>query len=160
MHPRTVATLERLREKDWFRNAGVQNTKAADVLTSWEEAIDSCSSPEWIGLCQDAVNEYCTRIRERSPLDYEKWNDTILSVRPSALALVREKTMTVVQENDLPKIFLNTVGWDILHVCMESEFADIFPPGFFASQAYWYTTGHFPCGWRGPFPKGGKLVVY
>ncbi len=37
--------------------------------------------------------------------------------------------------------------------------ADVYPPGFYASQAYWYASGHFPCGWRGKVPQG-KLIVY
>jgi len=61
--------------------------------------------------------------------------------------------------NKLPKSFEDTVQWDILHLAIESEYSDIFPPGFYASQAYWYLKGHFPCGWEGNFPKG-KLVVY
>jgi hypothetical protein len=35
----------------------------------------------------------------------------------------------------------------------------VYPPGFFASNAYWYIKGHFPCGWEGEFPKG-TLVIY
>jgi hypothetical protein len=65
----------------------------------------------------------------------------------------------VVAEHDLPKVFLDTVDWDILNLCMEAEYADVYPPGFYASQAYWYLKGHFPCGWQGAFPKG-KLVIY
>jgi hypothetical protein len=160
MHPRTVATLDSLREVDWFRNVGVQDTRTAVVLSSWQEAVRSCASPEWIGLCHDAVDQYCSRIGERSPGDLNRWNEIVLSVRPAVLSLVREKTRDVVEAHDLPGEFLNAVGWDILHLCMESEFADIYSPGFFASQAYWYMSGHFPCGWRGPFPEGGQLVVY
>jgi len=52
------------------------------------------------------------------------------------------------------------VQWEILGVCMEAEYADVYPPGFYASQAYWYVKGHFPCGWEGgEFPKG-KLIIY
>jgi len=160
MHPRTVATLDKLRAEDWFRNVGVRDTEVADVVSSWQEAVESCSSPTWVGLCHDAVNAYSDRIRERSPEEYERWNDVVLSVRPEAIALTREKTQRVIQDNNLPKDFLNAVAWDILHLCVEAEFADVYPPGFFASQSYWYANGHFPCGWRGPFPQGGRLVVY
>jgi hypothetical protein len=64
-----------------------------------------------------------------------------------------------VEAHGLPEIFEDTVRWDILHVCMEAEYADVSPPGFFASQAYWYVQVHFPCGWTGSFPDG-KLVLY
>jgi hypothetical protein len=160
MHPRTESTLERLRQEEWFRNVGVRDTAAADVLSSWQEAVESCGSLEWENLCQEAVNQYCARLIERSPRDYEKWNEVVLSVKPTTQALVREKTREIVADNSLPKVFIDTVDWDILHVCMEAEFADIYQPGFYASQAYWYTKGHFPCGWRGPLPQGGRLVIY
>jgi hypothetical protein len=160
MHARTAATLDKLRGETWFRNVGLQDTEAAEVLSSWDEAIRSCSSPEWIGLCHDAVDAYCARIQARSPSDYKNWNQIVLSIRPNVISLVREMTETVIQQNGLPRVFLDSVGWDILHACMESELADIFPPGFYASQAYWYMKGHFPCGWKGPFPEGGTLLIY
>jgi len=56
-------------------------------------------------------------------------------------------------------MFEHCVQWDILHVCMEAECADVFPAAYYASQAYWYVKGHFPCGWEGEFPKG-KLIIY
>jgi hypothetical protein len=71
----------------------------------------------------------------------------------------REKTRAVAETHALPKVFEDTVQWDVLHLCMEAEYADVYPPGFFASQAYWYVAGRFPCGWEGKFPAG-RLVVY
>jgi len=64
----------------------------------------------------------------------------------------------VVRENDLPKAFEDTVQWDIIHLCMEAEYADVYPPGFYASQGYWYAKGHFPCGWQGEFPLGTRII--
>ncbi len=160
MHPSTIATLEILEREDWFRNIGVHDTQAADVLSSWSEAIESCSSPEWEDLCLEAVNQYCQRIFERSPTEFRKWNQRVEEVKPHCQALVRRKTRDVIEKNLLPKVFIDTVDWDILHVLMESEYANVFPPGYYTSQAYWYVKGHFPCGWRGPFPNGGRLVIY
>lgn len=159
MHPRTVATLDKLRQAAWFSYVGVKDTEAAIVLSSWGEAIESCSSLEWENLCLEAVNQYCERLVERSRERFQRWNDLVVEMKPLVQSLVREKTKRVVEENELPKIFLDTIDWDILHVCMEAEYADVYPPGFFASQAYWYVKGHFPCGWVGEFPDG-KLVVY
>lgn len=59
MHPRTVATLDKLRQAAWFSYVGVKDTEAAIVLSSWGEAIESCSSLEWENLCLEAVNQYC-----------------------------------------------------------------------------------------------------
>lgn len=160
MHPRTEATLEKLRHVEWFCNVGVQDIETAEVLNSWEEAVAYCSSLEWQNLCQEAVNQYRARLLERSLNDYRKWNDAVVAVKPAVMALVSEKSSRVVAENHLPKVFLDTVNWDILHLCMEGEFADTYPPGFYASQSYWYAGGHFPCGWRGTFPDNGHRIVY
>jgi hypothetical protein len=159
MHPRTEATLRDLTQTKWFRSVGVRDSEAVEVLSSWQEAVEHCSSPEWEDLCLEAANQYRARIAERDPAQFERWNDVVAEIKPTTQALVFEKTKDVMAENNLPKIFQDTVDWDILHVCMEAEFADIFPPGFYASQAYWYVKGHFPCGWKGNFPKG-TLIVY
>jgi hypothetical protein len=73
--------------------------------------------------------------------------------------LVQRKTSGIIQQHHLSKAFEDAVQWDILHACIEAEYADVYPPGFFASQAYWYVKSHFPCGWEGEFPEG-KLIVY
>ncbi|QNN65238.1 hypothetical protein H9L12_00875 [Sphingomonas rhizophila] len=155
-----MATLEQLRNADWFANVGVQTSSAVATLPDWPSAIASCSSPEWENLCLEAANHYRERLLERSPQAFSTWNDVVNAVKPSAMALVHDKTRYVVAAHSLPSAFSDTVNWDILHLCMEAEFADVFPPGFYASQAYWYERGHFPCGWRGPFPEGGHLVIF
>ena len=160
MHPRTEATIEQLRHERWFRNVGIRDAGAAEVLSSWKEAVESCSSPEWEELCLEAANQYRGRLLGKSAIEFSKWNERVSAIRPITKALVREKTKDVITDHQLPKVFLNTVDWDILHLCMEAEYADVYPPGFFASQAYWYMKGHFPCGWQGgPFPQG-KLKIF
>lgn len=158
MHPRTLATFDQLYEKEWFRNIGAIET-SVEVLDSWDKAIESCGSLEWEGLCLEATNQYCERLVERSPEKFNQWNDTVSAIKPIVQALVEEKTELAMREFNLPKIVYDTVFWDILHLGMESEYADIFPPGFYASLAFWYDRGHFPCGWRGAFPDG-RLIVY
>jgi hypothetical protein len=160
MHPRTIATLEQLENADWFSAVGVNDTdEAAIVLSSWQEAIEHCSSIEWENVNLEGANSYRERLVERSPERFQKWNDIAREVRPVTDALVRRKIKLVVQQNNLPKVFENCVQWDIAHVCMEAEFADVYPPGYYGSQGYWYTVGHFPCGWKGNFPEG-ILIVY
>jgi hypothetical protein len=87
------------------------------------------------------------------------WNEIVVEVKTVSDPLVRQKTEKVVRENGLPPVFEASVRWDITGVCMEAEYADVFKPGWFAAQAYWYVNGHFPCGWEGDYPKG-KLVIY
>ncbi len=159
MHPRTVATLEKLDRVEWFSSVGVCDTQNAIVLSSWPEAVDHCSSLDWENLCLEAANQLRERILERSKERFNQWGEVAREVKPVAEALVQRKVAAVVREHQLPKVFVDTVNWDIVHLCMEAEYADVFPPAFYASQAYWYVKGHFPCGWQGEFPNG-KLIIY
>jgi hypothetical protein len=159
MHPRTVATLDKLDKAEWFNCVGVKDTSAAIVLSSWEKAIEHCSSLEWENLCLEAANQFRERLVERSKERYRLWNDIVNEIKKTTEPFVHRKIQPVVNKYNLPKVFADTVNWDILHVCMEAEYADVFPPAYYASQAYWYVKGHFPCGWEGNFPSG-KLIIF
>ena len=163
MHARTAATLETLETAEWFANVGtyvdLEQKSKFIVLSSWKEAIEHCGSIEWENLCLEAANQYRLRLSERSMERLNQWNDIVDQIKVVTLPLVRQKIEVVVRKHGLPKVFEDTVQWDILHVCMEAELADIYQPGFYASQAYWYLKGHFPCGWEGRFPEG-KLILY
>jgi tRNA/tmRNA/rRNA uracil-C5-methylase (TrmA/RlmC/RlmD family) len=159
MHPRTVATLNEIEKADWFSCVGKQDTSAAIVLSSWKEAIESCGSHDWQNLCLEAANQLRERILQRSRERFKRWNEIVDEVKPTTEALVRRKIEAVVRQHKLPLVFMHSVQWDVLHLCMEAEYADVFPPAYYASQAYWYVKGHFPCGWKGEFPKG-MLIIY
>jgi hypothetical protein len=118
-----------------------------------------CASTDWQALLVEAANRYSEAVAKRSPEAFANWNAIADELRPLVVELVREKTAEVTKRNDLPRLFEQTIQWDTLHLLMESEYADVYPPGFFASQAFWYTEGHFPCGWKGDFPEG-QLVVF
>jgi hypothetical protein len=66
MHPRTAATLNKLQRAKWFANVGVQDTDVAIVLSSWDQAMEHCSSIEWENLRLEAFNQYRMRLLERS----------------------------------------------------------------------------------------------
>jgi hypothetical protein len=159
MNEQTIATLAELREARWFSKIGIVDTKVADVLENWEQAMESCSSLTWQNLLLEAANQYRRRLLEKSVERYRLWSNVLEITKPHALSLVMEKLMEIPELKNLPKIFSHTVEWDMIHLLMESEFADVFPPGFFASQAYWYVKGHFPCGWKGNFPEG-RLIIF
>jgi hypothetical protein len=159
MNPRTEATLAKLDGIEWFYAVGNADTDAAIVLSSWDEAIDSCVSPQWEAMQLDASNRYRSRVLKVSVDRYRLWNNIAEELRPLTVDLVKRKTHGVISKFRLPKVFEDTVNWDILHLALEAEYADLVNPGFYAIQAYWYTKGHFPCGWRGSYPEG-KLVIY
>lgn len=159
MQAATRATLQRLESVVWFNAVGCHDASNAIILSSWNEAIVQCTSQEWVDLLLEATNKYTEQLSVRSQQAYNSWNSKIAELKPVVTDLVGNKTSNVVAENDLPSGFVDVVNWDILHLCMEAEFADIYPPGFFASQGYWYAAGHFPCGWKGNFPNG-TLMIY
>jgi len=159
MYERTRATLTELEKSDWFSAVGRRDTEAAIVMSSWKEAIDSCSSDEWQDLLLEAANQYREKLVSISRERFELWNSVVRELKAVTMPLVTSKIEHVQTVHQLPKVFADTVNWDILHACAEAEYADVYPPGFFASQAYWYVHGHFPCGWQGNFPEG-KLIIY
>jgi hypothetical protein len=159
MKDQTLSALKKLEDADWFSAVGNIDTEAAIVLHSWKEATESCSSTSWRDLLLEASNRYTEKLASRSKERWNQWNSVVREVKKITVPLVAAKTERVVGENRLPHTFQNVVNWDILHIVMESEYSDVFPPGFFASQAYWYVRGHFPCGWSGSFPEG-KLIIY
>ena len=163
MHPRPKAALEQLETANWFSQVGtmygVSQPEKIIMLSSWQEAVEQCSTIEWENLCLEAQNQYRMRLLEKNKDRYRQWNDVVEMLKPTTIPFVQRKIEATVKQHDLPKVFEVTVQWDILGVCMESEFADVYPPGFFASNAYWYMKGHFPCGWQGEFPKG-TLIIY
>lgn len=158
MHPRTFATLAELEVVSWFSQVGVKDTNAAKVLSSWQEAVASCESDSWSDLQLEAANQYRERLAERSLERFREWNAIVVEIKAVTEPFVRDKIAAVGRQNQLPKAFEDSVQWDVLHLCMEAEYADVYPPGFFAAQAYWYTKGHFPCGWEGDFPKGTRII--
>jgi hypothetical protein len=159
VHPRTKATLAQLDAATWFEHVGEPGSDNVIVLTSWQEALASCSGEDWRELLQEAVNQFAERLVELDRNRFNQWNALVDELKAASVPLVTQKIAGVVAAFELPKAFSMTVQWDILHACLEAEYADIFPPAFYASQAYWYVTGRFPCGWSGQFPEG-KLVIY
>jgi hypothetical protein len=160
MLPRTKATLDQLKAAAWFSRVG-EAVDGQDIVQvpSWSEAMRQCASTDWQALLVEAANRYSEAVARKSPEAFAHWNAIADELRPLVVELVREKTAEVIKRNGLPHSFEQTIQWDTLHLLMESEYADVYSPGFFASQAFWYMEGHFPCGWKGDFPEG-QLVVF
>ena len=67
MKPATIATLQELDAVEWFVKVGCRDTDVAEVLGSWDGAIEHCTSDEWKDLTLEAANQYRERLMERSP---------------------------------------------------------------------------------------------
>lgn len=155
----TNATFEQIASADWFSAVGGPADGNVVTVSSWAEAIEQCASLEWENICLDAANQLRTRIGAVAPERLQHWNAIVERMKAVSIPLVRTKLSRVVSENTLPKVFEDTVQWDMLHLLMEAEFSDVVAPSFYAAQAFWYLKGRFPCGWTGTFP-GGHLVIF
>ena len=162
----TEHLLNELEQLEWFHSVGVHaatkkkgDTSSPAIVSSWKEAMTSCSSVNYENVCYAAANNCRGQLLKRSEERYSEWNLIVDKVKPHIEDLVVRKTKKVIIEHQLPDIFINIVKWDILHFAMETEYSDILLPGFYTNQVGWYCKGHFPCGWRGKFPKG-TLIIY
>ncbi|MFM0084730.1 hypothetical protein P0D72_38575, partial [Paraburkholderia sediminicola] len=117
-----------------------------------------CQGKKWKALCEDAANHYRSKLVQRDRELFREWNLLVRELKNLTMPLVLRKTRNVVDHNNLPQGIVDAVQWDVLHLGMEAEYADVLPPGFYAAQAYWYMKGHFPCGWDGDFPSGRPIV--
>ena len=159
MHSRTIVMLDRLEKASWFSRVGIDEGSSAVAVKCWPEAIEHCDSSAWEDLQGEALNQYREFIARHSMERLRLWNGLVGEVRKTITPLVSRKIAATVRENNLPRILNVQVNYDITGACMEAEYADVCPLGFFTSIAHWYLNGHFPCGWWGAFPQG-KLVIY
>jgi hypothetical protein len=160
MRHETEEWLTQLRDAAWFSAVGRPDvaTGAAVLLSTWDEAVHACASLEW----QDAKIELSNRIgnlvRNASTERFQHWNEVVRSVKPLVMTLVADRTAFVTAAFKLPQVFLQSVQWDILHSCIEREYLDVCPAGFYSEWARWYVKGHFPCGWSGELTSGRPII--
>jgi hypothetical protein len=159
MNRRTHEILDELQKAHWFSRVGVPDADAVIVLRSWQQAITCCSSLEWENLRLEASGDNHVHVMDRSMERANKWNGIVDDLKKSLVPFVRRKIESVVREHKLPRVFETIIQWEILGVCIETEYADLGLPGFYANLASWYVKGHFPCGWQGVFPQG-TLIIY
>jgi hypothetical protein len=153
--------IDNLEKTHWFAHVGepIENRNIVQVF-SWKEAVMYCRQRYSSNVQIECRNLLTERLCIEHSKRYQLWNVIAPAVFAVVEPLIIGKTNDIIRANKLPKAFLDTVGWDIHNICMELEYADLIPPRFFAERAKWYLAGHFPCGWEGDFPVGGKLVVF
>lgn len=160
LHAHTQALLDELRAKTWFSHVGAHEADAI-VLDSWEAALERCASTDWANTQMRGANLISNQLIGAGATDrYRQWNDIVAALKAETHPLIDEKCADVVLRVGQPSVLLDSVRWSILHMCVEREYVDVVSPGFFSRQSRWYLAGHFPCGWRGPFPEGGQMVIY
>jgi hypothetical protein len=158
----TTALLRTLGRNEWFARVGKKERDRVTVLSSWDEAVLSRGSGQWLDTHTEAKNLISSRLLEvedeASPY-FRKWNKRVDKINPDVTRVVQPNIAKVIERQQLPDTIAKWIEADIVLACVELECADLCPPLFFGSLAHWYMRGHFPCGWLGDFPEG-ELVVY
>ena len=152
--PQTIATLDKLDATNWFEFVGQREFDDVYEIGSWSEASDCACSQLSKDFRNERGNFLSETIHGRNKKRFQEWNETVKVVRPFVLGLFRDKCDPIVQLHKLPEGVINSIRWDILHLCMESEYADVAEPGYFHATAFFFTKGHFPCG---VVKENGKL---
>jgi hypothetical protein len=160
MYPWTYDALHELSQCEWFTEVG-KPENGVHVLSSWDEAVKSADSKHWKSVGLVALRIYRAKVEKASKNEARQWLKILEDVKPDVRSLVSKKTKDVIERYNLPPTFSTGVNWDILHLCIESEYIQIVPRGFYASLSYWYANGRFPCGWHGAeFPPEGQLTIF
>lgn len=158
--PNAMSLIEQFKQTDWFCHVGQPMTAPhVAVVKSWAEAGKSCASLKWEHTRLDARNDLSMALDERFTDRYQAWNDIIEGIDERLMPTMEAVVERVSRRYGLPPQFARFVKSDARMACVEADYADLVPPGFYMRLAAIYLDGHFPCGWRGRWPKG-KVVVF
>lgn len=160
LRPSTRATLAEIAAFDWFSRVGKRdpNVSTAIILGNWYEAAASLEG-DWEDLCLDAANGYREQLMLVAKSQYQTMNEVVGLIKRETEPMIDALLERRADLRALPKVIHDTMRWDMVHLCVEAEFSDCLPPGFYASNSYWYSVGHLPCGWKGRFPDG-RIIIY
>ena len=160
MQQRTQELLDALGQADWFAAVGQPlpdpNRPEVIAISSWEEAVECCRSISWENYTLEQQNLLTMHLHQHARERYQRWNEIVIEMKAALEPIVVRQVRPVAEQLGLPEEVVHCVRWDVLGACMESEYADIRPPGFFTSLMDWYTGGRFPCGW-GTVDTDGKV---
>ena len=156
----TAEAIETLRKAEWFAALGRQDRQGVVTVSSWLEAVAHCASPKWQEVHSNGHYFFAHEVQKTSPERYAQWNAVKEWLRPIGYDLAIEKAKPIVERDDLPEVVLECAKTDMFCLLVEAEFQDVVPKGgLYRGLSFYYSRGHFPCGWDGEFPKG-KLIIF
>jgi hypothetical protein len=159
MNTKSEELLDALDRIDWFSRVGLPDFQPATMLDSWQQAIAFATGRrDWESFRLERRNDLTAFLHKNSIDRYGKWNEITADLKKRIEPLVHRKITDVSVEHSLPKAFEHCVRWDCLGACMEVEYSDLRPLGFYTQLAAVYLRGHFPCGWDGQYPSGHLLI--
>lgn len=160
MRESTQSMIRQLEGLAWFHAVGKPVEEPCIRARDWNEAITYCSSEQWEGITLNAANDRTSVLYLKVHPDWSarRWGALGEELK-TALQPALDRLDETISTLRLTPPVGDCVRWDIFGFCQETEFAEYAIPNFFRRLGKFYLLGHFPCGWRGAFPKG-KLVVY
>ena len=156
----TEATIEQLKSIPWFSAVGrplVEQDERIIIIPSVVTAIQRSLQDKWVNLRVEAVNSLRDKLLNQSLEILREWTRFVKIILPTS-NLIADVAVTNIDEQ-LRSELRKAVFWDIHYFLIETEFSKYEPLGFHAFLSYWYSVGHFPCGWEGR-PPGGKLIIH
>lgn len=125
----TRESLNDLMSTGWFRAIGGPVTGDVVSLASWEQAETSCLSPGWQDLLLEAGNRYREKLFLANKQRFNMWNEVLAEVRAATDPLVDEKLAKITDMvRRPPESLTRVIKGDVMLLCMEAEYADVYPP--------------------------------
>jgi hypothetical protein len=159
----------KLEALQWFANVGQPMAGDCRAVQTWTQAVESCTGEVWSAVQLQVKNRFAREVREKSYVRSEEWNGIAAELRKLIAIVATNSIAPIVKRFNLNPNFQGCVSWDMLMICLETEFSELVPPSFFVPRLLpVYETGHFPCGWEGPKLLEGwegelpswRLIVY
>jgi hypothetical protein len=155
----------RARAANWFSRCGqplaLDLTMPVERVSGWPEAIASCADGVWSNVEIAAQNQLTVWLHNYDRESYQSWNDRVVGHKAAVIDPLTERQLVPFQaRHGLDAVLVHSVQWDILSALMENSYLGSGHAVYFFLELLWvYETGHFPCGWRGEWPRG-SLVVF
>jgi len=155
----TLQFIEKIFASKWFSSIGrpVRTEINVYVVKSWSEAFEYAKDPDQVFLY--VRGDYTVSLQKRAPKRDRQWNDLVILIKKIIEPAIESKLKELDSISEDHKIVLRDAArWTILNACLEVEFSDVMPIGFFLPFAHWYSEGRFPCGWKGDYPDGMAAI--
>lgn len=152
MRDETGILLEAMQSWPWFEHVGEPiDNPGVMAVGSWADAVDPERSFIWECVTLQVSNRFSYDLRKRNWHRAQMWNPLVDEFK-RILKPLFERIGALGARLSLPEgAFYHQVQWDIVGICLETEYADIYSPLFNVPILVpWYQAGHFPCGWDGP----------
>ena len=151
-----------LESAKWFRNAGSQVANSDEhllFLSNWPDAFTACRAESWEQICRVTANLLFEQVAKVDPEEAQEWQLAVAEMFQATADLLPRKAVDVIQTQTPSPVFVTSLAWTVQHALLEAEFLGDRGPGWYGGLADWIVKGHFPCGWSGVWPKGGRLIV-